>query len=112
MRARSKARTAEEVAAIEDLITDLEKRLRKLGGTARPEASGAADVSDFVSDALAGIMKRVRDGGGSVADTISHEATRIGGDTVKRVVTEIEHRPLAMLAIAGGVGYLLGLARR
>ena len=55
----AKSIAAEEIAAIEELMSDLEKRLRRLSGTARREASGASgDVSDFVSDALSGIMSQ------------------------------------------------------
>ncbi len=48
MATRAKSATAEEIAAIEDLVSDLEKRLRRLSGSARREASGASgDVGDF-----------------------------------------------------------------
>src|SRR5882762_676995 len=58
----AKSATAEEIAAIEDLMSDLEKRLRRLSGNAKREASGATgDVGDFVNEALARIMARVRD---------------------------------------------------
>ncbi len=53
----AKSATAEEIAAIEDLMGDLEKRLRRLSGTARNEVSGAAgDVRRFVSEALEHII--------------------------------------------------------
>jgi ElaB/YqjD/DUF883 family membrane-anchored ribosome-binding protein len=113
MTTRKNGVTADEIAAIEDLMSDLEKRLRRLGATAKGEASGAgSDINDFVSEALAGIMKRVRNSANTVSDTVTEEATRIGGDAVKRVLDEVEHRPLAMLAIAAGIGYLFGLSRR
>jgi ElaB/YqjD/DUF883 family membrane-anchored ribosome-binding protein len=113
MTTRRNGVTADEIAAIEDLMTDLEKRLRRLGGTAKSEAAGAgSDINDFVSEALAGIMKRVRNSANTVSDTVTEEATRIGGDAVKRVLDEVGHRPLAMLAIAAGIGYLFGLSRR
>ena len=113
MTARNKAASADEIAAIEDLMVDLEKRLKRLNGAARTEVSGASsDIHDFVSDALAGIMKRVRSGASSMTDTVAEEATRVGSDVFKRVIDEVEHRPLAMLAVAAGVGYILGLAHR
>ncbi len=108
-----KASTADEIAAIEDLMSDLEKRLKRLNGTAKAEVSGAgADIHDFVSDALAGIMKRVRTGAGSISDTVAEEATSVSGDVLKRVVDEVEHRPFVMLAVAAGIGYIIGMSRR
>ncbi len=109
----AKSMAAEEIAAIEDLMNDLEKRLRRLSGTARREASGASgDVNDFVSDALAGIMNRVRNSAAGVSNSVADEATRIGVDAVKKVTDEVEQRPLIMLGIAAGLGFLVGLANR
>ena len=115
MSTRSKvaASTADEIAAIQELMSDLEKRLQRLGGQAKREVSGGAgEISDFVHDALAGIMDRVRDGAHTVSDTVTDKATNIGGDAIKKVVKEVEHRPLTMLAIAAGVGFLYGMSRR
>jgi ElaB/YqjD/DUF883 family membrane-anchored ribosome-binding protein len=109
----AKSAAADEIAAIEDLMGDLEKRLRRLSGSARREASGATgDVSDFVSEALAGIMSRVRDSAAGVGHTVADEATRIGTDAFKKLTDEIETRPLIMLGVAAGIGFLFGLANR
>jgi ElaB/YqjD/DUF883 family membrane-anchored ribosome-binding protein len=109
----AKSIAAEEIAAIEDLMADLEKRLRRLSGSARREASGASgDVSDFVSDALSGIMNRVRESASGVTQSVADEATRFGTDAVKKLTNEVEQRPLIMLAIAAGIGFLAGLANR
>ncbi|MEI7805855.1 MAG: hypothetical protein WCI56_11040 [Hyphomicrobiales bacterium] len=115
MTTRSKvaASTADEIAAIEDLMSDLEKRLRRLNGNAKREISGASsDINEFVNDALSGIMKRVRDGSSTVAESVADEATKMGGDALKRIVDEVEHRPMAMLAVAAGIGFLFGITRR
>lgn len=114
MSTRSKtASTADEIEAIKDLMSDLEKRLQRLGGTAKSEvAGGAGEISDFVNDALAGIMGRVRDNAQSVSDNIVDKATELGGDAVKKIVSEVETRPFTMLAIAAGIGFLFGVARR
>ena len=109
----AKAVTSDEIAAIEDLISDLEKRLRHLSDTGRRETSGAAgDIRDFVSDALANIMKRVRESAVDVGESVAEEATRYGTDAFKKLTTEVEQRPLIMLGVAAGVGYLLGLASK
>jgi ElaB/YqjD/DUF883 family membrane-anchored ribosome-binding protein len=113
MTTRAAKTAAEEIAAIEDLMSDLEKRLRRLSGSARREASGASgDVSDFVSDALSGIMKRVRDSATDVGQSVADEASRFGVDAFKKLTDEVEHRPLMMLGIAAGIGFLAGLANR
>lgn len=109
----AKSAAAEEIAAIEDLMSDLEKRLRRLSSSTRKEASGASDeVGDFVSNALDRIMTRVRDSASGLTETVTDEATRLGGDALKRLSDEVEHRPLVMLGIAAGIGFLAGLANR
>ena len=110
MTTRSKtASTADEIAAIQDLMGDLEKRLHRLSGATKREFSGASgDINEFVNDALAGIMERVREGANSATDKAAH----LGGDAVKKLTDEVEQRPLAMLAIAAGLGFLFGLTRR
>ncbi|HWM83196.1 MAG TPA: hypothetical protein VNQ56_14145 [Pseudolabrys sp.] len=115
MTARSKlsASTAEEIEAIETLMADLEKRLRRLNATAKKEVSeGASEIQDFVSEALAGITARIRDGASNASEKVVDEASRIGSDAVKRLSAEVDQRPMLMLAIAAGVGFLLGLSRR
>ena len=109
MTVRSKtASTAEEIAAIQDLMSDLEKRLHRLTGATKREFSGASsDINEFVNDALAGIMDRVREGANSTAD----KAVHLGGSAVKNLTDEMEQRPLAMLTIAAGIGFLFGLTR-
>jgi ElaB/YqjD/DUF883 family membrane-anchored ribosome-binding protein len=115
MSTRSKvaASTAEEIEDIKELMGDLESRLRRLGGTAKSEVSGgASDISDFVNEALAGIMSRVREGAGAVSDTVADKASAAGSDAVKKIVGEVEARPLTMLAIAAGIGFLFGITKR
>ena len=109
----AKSAAADEIAAIEDLMGDLEKRLRRLSGSARREASGATgEVGDFVSEALDRIMHRVRDSAAGVTHTVTEEATRFGTDAFKKLTDEVENRPLVMLGVAAGVGFLVGLANR
>lgn len=109
----AKSAVAEEIAAIEDLMADLEKRLRRLSSSAQKETSGAADdVGDFVSETLERIMERVRKSTSGITDTVTDEATRMGGDALKKIADEVEHRPLMMLGIAAGIGFLIGLANR
>lgn len=109
----AKSVAAEEIAAIEELMSDLEKRLRRLSTTARREASGASsDVGDFVSEALSGIMERVRDSASGMTESVADQATKFGNDAFKKLANEVEHRPLVMLGVAAGIGFLAGLANR
>jgi ElaB/YqjD/DUF883 family membrane-anchored ribosome-binding protein len=109
----SDERSSDDIVAIEELMQDLETRLRRLNGKAKSETSGASgDVSDFVSEALAGIAARLRNGAENVTHSITDEAARVGTDAVKKIWDEMEQRPLVTLAIAAGVGYLLGLMGR
>ena len=82
----AKSAAAEEIAAIEDLMSDLEKRLRRLSGTARNETSGAAgDVRDFVSEALDRVMDRVRASASDVTSSVADEASRLSTDAFKNL---------------------------
>jgi ElaB/YqjD/DUF883 family membrane-anchored ribosome-binding protein len=109
---RRKRPAAGEIAAIENLMSDLEKRLQRLNGAAKSEASGASsDIQDFVA-ALAGIMKQVGGRAGSAVESAAEDVTRAGTSAFKRVIEGIEDRPIAMLAMAAGVGYIVGLTRR
>ena len=113
MTTRAKTAAAEEVAAIEELMGDLEKRLRRLSGSAKREASGASDdIGEFVSDALDRIMGRVRESAAGVSQSVTDEAKRFSGDAFRKLTDEVENRPLLMLGIAAGIGFLAGLANR
>lgn len=109
----AKSAAADEIAAIQDLMSDLEKRLSRLSGSAKREAAGATgDVSDFVSDALDGIMKRVRESSADTSESIADDVTRFGVDAVKKMADEVEKRPLVMLGIAAGIGFLAGMMNK
>ena len=109
----TKSAAAEEIAAIEELMSDLEKRLRRLSGSARSEASDASgEIGDFVSETLDRIMSSVRDSATGMRQTVAEEATRVGSDALKKLTDEVEHRPLVMLALAAGIGFLAGVANR
>jgi ElaB/YqjD/DUF883 family membrane-anchored ribosome-binding protein len=113
MATRSKVSTSEEIAAIQDLMEDLEKRLHRLSGATKREFSGATgEINEFVNDALGSIMERVRDGASSVSQSVADKATDFGSDAIKKITDEVEHRPFAMLAIAVGIGFLFGVSRR
>ena len=109
----AKSAAAEEIAAIEELMNDLEKRLSRLSGTARREASGASgDVRDFVTEALDRFTNRVRESAPDMTRSVADKTSQLGSSALKRVTNEVEARPLMMLAIAAGIGFLCGIANR
>lgn len=109
----AKSAAAEEMAAIEDLMSDLEKRLRRLSSSAKRETTGASDeIGDFVSATLDRITRSVRESAADLKETVTGEASRLGGDALKKLTDEVEQRPLVMLGIAAGIGFLAGLANR
>jgi ElaB/YqjD/DUF883 family membrane-anchored ribosome-binding protein len=113
MSTRTKAAVSDEIARIETLIEDLEKRLRRLNDSVKTEASGASsDINDFVSEALAGIMARVRESAGEITDRVADKAMKAGSSAYRKVGEEIDAYPLTALAIAAGIGFLLGSSRR
>lgn len=108
MAKKSKA-YSDDVAAVEELMQDLETRLRRLSTKAKDVPDGPEDISDFVAQTLARIATQVRDTAGAATDSLADEATRASSDILKRVWQEMEQRPLTTLAIAAAAGYLLGL---
>ncbi|HZD90926.1 MAG TPA: hypothetical protein VE224_12560 [Pseudolabrys sp.] len=109
----AKADAANEMAAIEDLVSDLDKRLRRLSSTARGEAVGAAgDVREFVNDTLSGVMGRVRNSAATMGRSAVQESSRVSNDALTRLIDEVEQRPLLMLGLAAGLGFLVGMSSR
>lgn len=113
MTTRSKTAAEEEIVAIRELVSDLETRMKRLGGAGKREFSGASDdIHEYVNETLARIVKGARDGADSLTDSLADSASRMGSDAVARLGKEVEERPLVMLAVAAGIGFLFGLARR
>ena len=106
MMARTKS-MPDGIAQIEGLIGDLETRLRRLKNDDRAEPAAApSDVNDFVNAAFARILKRMQ------SDQAADRAFTIGSDAYLAIEQQIERSPLTTLAIAAGIGFLLGSARR
>jgi ElaB/YqjD/DUF883 family membrane-anchored ribosome-binding protein len=113
------------ISALEGRLHALEKELDKMGRTAGRRASaGVAGVSaagDHIGDAIAAavteIVDRFRSGrrlAGDEAMRFGNEAAKLGAkmgnDALQRMASEVEHRPLITLAVAVGVGILIGMA--
>jgi ElaB/YqjD/DUF883 family membrane-anchored ribosome-binding protein len=113
MASRAKrAKLGGDLADIDELIADLEKRLGRLNSSARRQAKGASsDLNGFVAVALSALMQRMREGA-DVTEDATERAIQAGNDVFKRLGSGLERHPLVLLAIAAGAGFLLGMARR
>jgi ElaB/YqjD/DUF883 family membrane-anchored ribosome-binding protein len=76
--------------------------------TRRGASHAANGASDFVSDTISDAAERVRNGAGAMSD----EASRLGGEALRKIEDEVGQRPLLTLAIAAGIGFLAGMANR
>jgi len=91
---------------------------RKAGRRASAGLSAAGEqLGDAVAAAVNDLVERLRSGrqiAGDEALRLGSDAARFGAkagnDALKRVTEEIEYRPLTMLAVAIGIGILIGMA--
>src|SRR5262249_58596824 len=104
-------------------VHDREDQLPRVTKAARRAAAGMPsrvwDTSDWLGDAigsaLAEIADRFRGGARSVGEEaarLRQDAARLGTRAVRRLSVEVEQRPLVLLAVAAGIGLLIGLAAR
>jgi ElaB/YqjD/DUF883 family membrane-anchored ribosome-binding protein len=110
------------ISALEGRLHALEKQIDKLGRSAGRRASaGMSATGDQIGDAIAAavneIVDRFRSGRRLAEDEairLGHDAARfgakVGNNALERVAGEVEHRPLAALAVAVGIGVLIGMA--
>lgn len=105
-----------EVGAIERRLRALEKDLEKMGGRASANARDTAEgLGDTIAAALGGWADRFRQSAASIGGqsaSLSKDAAKLGGSALQRVSAETEAHPLFALAVAIGVGVLIGMAGR
>jgi len=103
-----------EFGEIDQRLRALERQLERVGRRSAVSAAQAAEgVGETVASALNGMAERLRGGANSMRDEaakIGSEAAKLGNDALRRLSSEVEHRPLVTLAVAVGVGLLVGLA--
>jgi hypothetical protein len=112
------------ISAIAGHLRAIEKELGGMGKSAGRRASASASVAgnqiaDAIGPILSEIVDRFRRGQSLAleeAASFSNEAVksgaRVGKDALQRIATETKHRPLVILAVAIGVGVLIGIAGR
>ena len=97
------------VREIERRLRSLEQQLEHVGG--RTSAS-TAEVAERAGAAIAPVLSSIADRFRGGTHSMSDEAAKLGNDALRRLSNEVEHRPLVTLAVAVGVGILVGLASR
>jgi hypothetical protein len=100
---------------IDRRVRALEHRLSGVGGQLANALPSADRLSETIASAFSSAADRLRYGAGSIsgeAAKLGTEVARVGDRALKRLSSEVEHRPLVVLAVAVGVGILVGLASR
>lgn len=112
------------VGAIVDHLRAIEKELRAVGKSssrrASAEAAAAGDrIAETIAPILNDIVERFRAGQQVALDqatTFGNQAVKIGSkygaDAADSISDQTKKRPLMMLAVAIGVGILIGAATR
>jgi hypothetical protein len=112
------------LGVIVDHLRAIEKELRAVGKTsgrrASVEAAAAGDrIAETIGPILSDIAERFRGGQQAAFDqasTFGNQAVKmgakVGSDAVDRIASEAKQRPLIVLAVAIGVGILIGAAAR
>jgi ElaB/YqjD/DUF883 family membrane-anchored ribosome-binding protein len=121
---RSRDFSDPRVTAIVDHLRAIEGELSEIGrNTGRRASANIAAAGDQIADAvgpiLSDIVDRFRHGRSAAVDgatNLGNEAvkigTRLGNDAVARLADQTKQRPLLTLAVAIGVGILIGAASR
>jgi ElaB/YqjD/DUF883 family membrane-anchored ribosome-binding protein len=103
-----------EVGEIERRLRILERSIEKLGARASSNARDTADgLGEAVASALSSWVERFRQSASSLGDesaALGKDAARYGTAALNKISNETEQRPLIAVAVALGVGILIGMA--
>jgi ElaB/YqjD/DUF883 family membrane-anchored ribosome-binding protein len=112
------------VSAIVEHLRAIEGELGSLGKNAGRHASASASaagrqIADVIGPILSEIGDRFRrsqrvavDEAASFGNEAVKIGARVGNDALTRIADQAKHRPLVTLAVAIGVGVLIGFAGR
>jgi ElaB/YqjD/DUF883 family membrane-anchored ribosome-binding protein len=111
--------SAQEIVEIGRLLRELEGHFehlaRSVAGSARHASStipeAISDTWSDLADSIRALQERTQ-GMGREATRVGKEATRVGSDVWHRIEKEVGYRPLLALALAAGVGFLIGALNR
>lgn len=103
-----------EVGEIERRLRAIERTLETISG--RASTSGretAGNLGETIGSALSDWASRFRQSAsvvGNQSTALSKDAAKFGSEAMNRLADETENRPLFALAVALGVGILIGTA--
>jgi ElaB/YqjD/DUF883 family membrane-anchored ribosome-binding protein len=101
--------TSFDVNDIVTLLRDLEPILTRLAAFVSANAREARSaIPDRISDAWSEVSDRVGSTVRYRARDMGEEAARVGRGVWYRIEDEVVHRPLVALAIAAGIGFVIG----
>jgi hypothetical protein len=121
---RSRDISDPHVSAIVDHLRAVEGELAEIGRKAgRRTSAGASAVGDQIADAITPILDDIVDrfrrgqraavgGAANLGDQAVKIGTKVGSDALGRISSQAKERPLLTLAVAIGVGILIGAASR
>jgi hypothetical protein len=110
------------ISAIAGHLRAIESELGAIGKSASRRASAGASatgnqIAEAISPILNDIVERFRRGqrsaveeAGSFGDEAAKIGAKAGNDVLERIATQAKYRPVATLAVAIGVGVLVGIA--
>jgi ElaB/YqjD/DUF883 family membrane-anchored ribosome-binding protein len=105
-----------QVGDVEQRLQAIQRGLQKLGGYALPNARDRADgLSDAVASALSNWADRFRHGTNSLGEQsadFGKDAARNATAALNQISKEAQERPLVAIAVALGVGFLIGMVTR
>jgi ElaB/YqjD/DUF883 family membrane-anchored ribosome-binding protein len=108
--------TSVQTGEIERRLNALEKRLNEIGTRFSTNSRDVVgDLGDVIASALSDWADRFRRGASMVGDqsaAVGKDAVRLGTMALDRMAEESRQRPLIAVAVALGVGILLGIALR
>jgi ElaB/YqjD/DUF883 family membrane-anchored ribosome-binding protein len=103
-----------EIGDIERRLQKLQRGFEKLSTRASSHARDSAEgLSEGLASALSSWADRFRRGASSLSDqsaAFGKDAARYGTAALSQISDETEERPLVAVAVALGVGILIGMA--
>jgi ElaB/YqjD/DUF883 family membrane-anchored ribosome-binding protein len=101
------------VASIAGHLRAVEKELEGIGRSAGRRASArASSAGDQIIDVAGPILNELLQRFGRGQRVAVDQAASFGNDAIERVAVQAKDRPMATLAVAIGVGLLIGFAAR